>query len=234
MTREQWTLIHDAAQQRSTSVVDVMCNTLTPNVVLEYYARLVNRVCDHELRASTSLLRDKRTPLALPHAGDSAIPLGLGKFLAERRLDTLNTLSQLSDEASRFGDESLSDEQRKTIDVVTKAIEVIDRYDRVANMVHHSFGDADESAGALLRAIFFVALTHSHALREVVCCQSNAERMRSHGAFGPASAIRVFFGKLPVITERYTRFELTECEYVSEIRTLARTGFTLSELGRMR
>jgi hypothetical protein len=104
------------------------------------------------------------------------------------------------------------------------------RLARVADVVENQTSAFDAPTKTALQAVFFVVLTHSHALREVVCCREHRDRLVTHRAHGPPATVRAFFRDLVPLTERYIAYAITGEQYIKCVRLLSRVGCLLEDL----
>jgi hypothetical protein len=159
---------------------------------------------------------------------DRRLLVAVEKMFTDRNVQMLNKLQELQDEENRYG--SLDNKQQKLMDMVQSSMAKLSRLQNFSQQ--HSAGElfatiCDESMKPTVQTLFFLLLTHSVKIREIVCQQSHRLRFPTHCQFGNVMFVDSFFANLTRLTHSYVAFELSEIEYVSKVHYLARTGTTL-------
>lgn len=227
LTKEAMLDLVEEERRRAAMLLDEMCSPSVDIRVLEHYTRVIGLLCDAELRVSALVSRDV-AETATHRLGDSSTALGVGKFVVERKLRLHETLQKIIDEENHFSADSLTEEQKVAKTRLQKCADNILTFETAVSLMN---GAAelllpDKDTRESLQALFFVALTFSPALREVACCRTHAHRMQAHTHSAPTRLTQNFFRFLPLLTKRYTDFDIDETKYVGCVRLLFRTGMT--------
>jgi len=214
-------------KRRRKQLINDMSNCAVEMEVVAYYTLMMMRLCDAELRAAP-LFNERTTDPAGVSFADSRMFFGFSKTFADRELQILNKMSELDDEQNRYG--FLSDKQNETQSILCESLIRVQKFTQIERQLCDFDQQLetlvnDESMRDFLQALFFLVLTHSHTLREVVCVKINRIRLKTHEAFCHSRAsVLNFFDGLVQLTKRYVAFELGERKYVEAVRALFRTG----------
>jgi len=159
---------------------------------------------------------------------DRRLLLGVEKMFLDRTVQILNKMQELQDEENRYG--SLDEKQQRLMDMLQNSMTKLSRLQNISQQ--HVAGElfatiCDASMKPLIQTFFFLLLTHSVKIREIVCQHSHCLRFATHCSFGNVLFVNNFFDNLTRLTQRYVSFEYGELEYISKVRYLARTGTTL-------
>lgn len=239
MSFDKFRILMDEEMARCNSVVDIMCNPAASFEVVSYYARFIGRHCDADLRMRPQPRhRDPYSHVAevvAANLGSNTLGIGLRRLLDERELSRATALAELTDEENRYGVEGLDERQRTILRVLRVAAENALRSDDIF-VVFFGSGVVIEpdiaEATRTIQALFFSVLVHSKTLREIVSCREHGYRLNGHTRHGPPNVMHRFFEALTRLTERYTEHELTDDEYVWNVRALSRTGMTLFDIAQ--
>lgn len=214
--------------KRPLNVVEALSIEDCPIEVAAYY------FCTSAVEAELEL---RENPLFIKHVdsnktqtlADRRLLLGCDKMVTDRCAQIIEKMRTLQDEENRYG--SLDEKQQKTMDMLQKSAA---KLAQLNNLVHlHAEGQffsvvCEQSMLLTVQTFFFLLLTHSVKVREIVCQKTNPLRMSNHECFGTQLfANTTFFENLTNLTSSYVSFEMDESEYVSNVRYLARTGTTL-------
>lgn len=237
MNKDSAQALVDAERRRRTSVIDTMCDVDAETCVVAYYMRVIGRTCDSELRTSPLLLQ-KQSRLrgdvqpAGVHQADSRLQIGLDRFIADTNSRAMSRMAEMNDNENRYGTETQTEEERTAARIIRNAVENMSRFMQVAEIVERgaSVVSFDAKIKEILQTVFFVVLTYSQALREVVCCTEHKERLATHKAHGSPPVVRAFFQALQPLTERYVTYGITETQYLQSVRSLCRVGVVFDSL----
>ncbi len=217
-----------AIMKRPLNVVEALASEDCPIEIAAYY------FCCSAVEAELEL---RENPLFIKHVdsnktqtfADRRLLLGCEKMIADRCAQIIEKMRTLQDEENRYG--SLDEKQQKTMDMLQKTAAKLAQLNNFAYL--HTEGQlfsvvCEQSMLLTVQTLFFLLLTHSVKVREIVCQKTNALRMSNHECFGTQLfANTLFFDNLITLTTSYVSFEIDEAEYVSKVRYLARTGTTL-------
>lgn len=216
-------------RQKRCNVIDEMCNRNASMDVVSYYTTVTMKLCDGELRSRPIFDEQSPDPAGLTF-GDSRTFFGFAKLFASRERQILNKMTELDDEQNRYG--SLTKPQEEMQDILCQSLVRVQKFTQNEQQQHSapSLEDfdklfSDDSVRDFLQTVFFLLLTHSHTLREVVCSKKNENRLKTHDGFlAKSSSIVNFFECLTVLTQQYIAFKFGERQYLDKIFSLYRTG----------
>jgi hypothetical protein len=209
-----------------------MCNPVADLNVVGLYVRVAGTLCDAELRSTSGVMTSYvqgQPAEAGASLGDSRVWLGIPRFVAAMKLSALQLRAQLEDELARYGEDGLDALQRGKLEVVRNIgdnIDVLVDFNVMPVTTGFPYAD-DPNLRVLLQATFFMLLTYSNALREVVCCRESHFRLAAHSAFGPPALVHRFFEALAPLTESYRTFALSDKDYVHTVQLMSRTGLVM-------
>lgn len=216
-----------AIMKRPQNVAEAVSNEDCPIETAAYYFCIAAEEAEMELRENPFFIKHNENRLSQRFA-DRRLLLAVEKMFVDRNLQILNKLQELQDEENRYG--SLEQKQQKLMDMVQNSMAKLSRLQNFSQQ--HSAGElfttiCEESMKPIVQTLFFLLLTHSVKIREIVCQQSHCLRFPTHCQFANVAFVNNFFENLTNLTHNYVAFELSEIEYVSKVHYLARTGTTL-------
>jgi len=213
-------------RRRCSTVADELSRINANAFVVAHYVALVGRHADIEVRGSSLLQNRERVPF--DRLADSTTSLGMAQFFEERTLKLREWHQKFVDETNHYADEQLTEEQEREKRFLTNALEHAATFDTVLHVMRGvEQSPYDRVTRESMQAAFFVALTHSPTLREIVCASTSKLRMASHVAFGPPPLVHRFFKRLAAQTEQYVMFHIDETEYIRNVHMLVRIGDVL-------
>jgi len=212
--------------KRPLNVAEAMSSEDCSVETAAYYFCVAAEEAEIELRENPLFIKHNENNLSHKFA-DRRLLLAVEKMFTDRNLQILNKLQELQDEENRYG--SLEQKQQKLMDMLQSSMTKLSRLQNFSQQ--HSAGElfttiCDASMKPMVQTLFFLLLTHSTKIREIVCQQSHCLRFPTHRQFGSVAFVNNFFENLIHLTNSYVAFELSEIEYVSKVHYLARTGTT--------